>query len=273
MGDRDLRSDPPLGCPKCLNGSTIFNWHRSNADAATDSEAEAYVRSLEFIGIQKRREVYRCRKCRKEWGLDERGIFLEMLRPNEQGSWAGWIATRYEPTLEQLDRVLEIGASGENADWAGDEFREVPCRCRLHSGEEIDYCVVRFSDELPKLDNDFKRLLMIDEIKDISASEFALSRKVRKATYEAEEIRMLFSPTLIKNRTGTRFIVNGPAYFLEYEGTKGSEITLADSGHKDARLLLNFDGSMHEYGESYKKNGRPPLDLTLIAADWLEDLR
>ena len=114
---------------------------------------------------------------------------------------------------------------------------------------------------------------MIDEVQEVLTSEFALSQEVREAAMNADEIRMLYSPTLVKNGEGDRFIINGRAYFMDYEGTKGCDIALADTGHKTATLLLDFDGAMHKYGESHKHGGRPPLPLTLVAADWMECFR
>jgi len=78
---------------------------------------------------------------------------------------------------------------------------------------------------------------LLEDTYEILASEYALPAAVRKATRDAEEQRMAYAPTNVKDASGQKYTLTHEMDFFELGDVFGPEITLDDSPyHGDNRV-------------------------------------
>ena len=260
---------PTSGCPNCVDpGTRQLNWQHA-VENPEDEEYGGYPDALRFVEPLKFGELFQCRRCGKYWVLDPHQIFMTLVEPEKQDLVIEWGRRDLAPTRKQLEKLLEIGSPGVSRYGSGQTFREFPCKCRMRSGELVDYCIVHVCRSLPILDDDYTVRLM-DEVDEILDSEFALNFAVRDAAWNAREFRMMYSPTLVKNEQGRRYIINGSGYFMDYDEVVGAGISLADSGYSESLPMLDHRGSVWVPNSPDNCAGREPLPITIVLADWDE---
>ncbi len=104
-------------------------------------------------------------------------------------------------------------------------------------GKNLNLPTVKFSNQ-PPLGyhySMFKNIFFIDEVKNISESEYGISLKIRNEAEKAEEKRMGFYPTILKTKGGKKIALNGMSLFFNSYKIKGSELELANEewNHKE----------------------------------------
>lgn len=178
------------------------------------------IKLIEEIGEIK---IYQCEKCNAKFYINENmyeriiGGQIEILK-----KWS-------EKNLVCPDNLKnEIEKIGLTNDWNLD--RIAPCKIELNNGDKYEYTTLKFTN-MPPIGfhySTFKNIFFIDEVKYISKSDYGVSYEIRNQAEKSDEKRMGFYPTVLKNKDGQKFVLNGISMFFESENIKGSELELAN---------------------------------------------
>lgn len=87
----------------------------------------------------------------------------------------------------------------------------------------MDLCLFHFC-QAPPFQRYFRKVLLLSDIAEISTSELALNHDLRLASTLAGEIRMGFSPFMVKTNTGRFITYNGTTQFATTGDIKGNEV-------------------------------------------------
>jgi hypothetical protein len=160
--------------------------------------------------------------------------------------------------FEKLKDIQAVSLSSPGNDVL---HARIPCKV-ITDTEEIDFSYIYLQQGPPStLLTDNVRL--IDEIKDITKSSYALPKEIRYAAYHAPEISMGYSPAEIEAPEGRRFIIDSYREFFDWAGYKGEDMKLAKQGERlngqfvqfDIRVTTSFFGDWDDkYKDLFIKN-------------------
>lgn len=219
-----------MNCKHCENSTGFFHW----------APQDPFILAFREVKPIKFGTLVSCPGCETLFSLTaeaERADRVEMIRieKDELPALEKWNSTPLVPTPEQLKTLQIIGATPPDIYTNGSGQILVPCRCILRDGTEIDYCLLRLQ-KLPPVKSNLgdARFYLLNEVKEIFPSDFALSQAVRYATTRAEEIRMSLAPTVVIGPDGTKYYFNWTNDFIAHNGWKGDAIHTSDVSAADA---------------------------------------
>lgn len=168
--------------------------------------------------------IYQCEKCHTVF-KDKNGMY-EKVNDTYIAYLKHWESLSFELFYQFNEIIQKIQPIKVDANtW------ELPCKIVLQNDEVIDFCTLQFSSShpAPYIQSTYDKVFFSDEIKEIKESEYALSYAVRKASMEAPEIRMCYSPLSLVNDQHQHVLVNGPSLFFYKNGIKGSTLSVAEN--------------------------------------------
>lgn len=228
----------------------MFNWRLAKVGGI--KELAGYASGLNIVRKLKFGEHYSCIQCNTNWFLNENNVLMEIIPSSRMDLVEEWNGRELVPSKQIVAELKRIGATPPDVHGNMAEFVQVPCKCLTKDGRVIDFCVVTFQMK-PPIDDHYENVIFIDEVADVSESEYALSPKVRKASSDAREARMGFAPTLVQSKRGKRFVLNWTTNFFEMSGIKGKDIVLARGTLSKSMPPV--------YNEDYSR-------ITWAVADW-----
>lgn len=252
------REKKSIDCKHCGRPSTTGYSAWENKDP--------FIQAFKLEKKLKYGEMVICPVCKSKWiklfapRMDSGYVSLNPLQENDIAIFEEWNQNSYLPTKEQLKVLKKIGATPMDAYGNGSEYIQVPCKCILKDGREIDFCIVRFQ-RLPPMDVESKDIIYITDVKKILPSDYTLSPKVRLATAMAEEIRNSYAPTVVRLPTGGKWIFNWTHHFFGTTKIKG----------KDIVEVLNEDPFEARTESEAKMGSFLESNETIIYADWQEE--
>ena len=214
---RFLKRKKKIGCPNCYEENII-----SFGLDYLESKFESTIKfDYNLGGVN----LYKCEKCETSFFIREN--MYERVFPGQPELLQKWSEKKLgcPSTLKsQIDLI------GLTQNW--DSTLILPCKIELNNGQEFDFTTIRFTTQpsLGSYYNNFKNIFFIDEIKSIRQSDYALSKDIRLACMTAEEKRMGFYPTVVKNHQNIEAVINGISIFFNYNDIKGSDLELANKG-------------------------------------------
>lgn len=238
------------GCPYCENGGVSqFNWKRPSKDIL------AGLPNIRFIQQLRCGKLFACAKCAGQWYLDEEARDMHFVFPECREAVGEWNRRRLVPGPGILDALQKIGASPRPLTGRAVPLIQIPCRCTVRDGKEIDFCLVTFQ-QMPPLGKEI-RTLFIDEVVAVSESSYALPRLVRFAASRTRESGMDLLPVYARAPGGQYFDFSWCQEFFEKDDIRGRDLVLV----KDA-----------EYGKMTPERAEPydnlPDGITYVIADW-----
>lgn len=242
-------------CKHCSDSTSFSRW-----DAK-----DRFILAFEKIRDIKFGALVSCPGCGAVFAKTEAAenpgwVELNRVDKAEMPAVEAWENEILEPTTQQLEVLRAIGATPPDLYTNGSGHIVFPCRVRLKSGKELDFCLVRFQ-KLPPLQSNIygAPYLLLNEVAEIFPSDFALSREVRYATTRAEEIRMSFAPTIVMGPDNRKYYLNWTNDFIDFENWKGKDVRLSgDDGYQAMNIGAGPLGS--------GKNA-----ITYIIGDWKDD--
>lgn len=211
-----------VGCPVCYDDRTI-----SFGMDYLESNFESDIRWDKEIGGVR---ICRCLKCANPYFIED-NVYNKIL-PGQLTMLQEW-SDKDLITPNPIKAQLELIGITDN--W--NKSKVVPCKIVHKNGKTLDFTTVQFSLQPPlgHYYSNYKDIFLIDDLLSIEKSDFALSKEIREAAFKAEERRMGFYPTVLKDKYGQKIAVNGPSLFFDANNVKGSELTLANEqwNHKE----------------------------------------
>ena len=259
VGPHVFPKDEKGSCPVCdAMGLTGFDWEKAKGSEAphpVDSLQNAHdiASQLDFLRHLKFGDLYRCKLCDRRWYLNEDTPLMERVPTPRRDLLDEWDAGPLTPSNAALEVMKVIGATGCDAYGNGRGEWKVPCAVRWPDGNVSNPCVVIISKR-PPLDDWRPRVALLTGDATVDPSDYALPQEVRRATHNAIEESMGFSPTLVERIGGASALLNGAQDVLAFGDLRGSDIRLAPEGtNYDARTPI-----LHS----------PPDFITHVYCDW-----
>ncbi len=241
-------SPADVGCPRCAEGKQYIDYRWNDGDA----QKRGYVDSLREVKKLKMGSLHCCPKCNTSWYLKTWGKGIQDMCYIEERNlplleeWNNKKLKIEKPLLEKLQHIKATPLPHAY------DYIQIPCAVRLKDGSNRDFCMINIR-KMPPI-GEYQYLLM-DDVADVSESEYALSQKVRLATSLAEEITMCNAPTYVKDRNNHFYNLQYQPDFFEKDRVKGKEILLLEP--KDFP-------SFSTHGSVYSG----PQQITYVIADW-----
>lgn len=218
------------GCPNCYEQNTI-----SFGIDYLENKIIPLIQLTDEIGGIK---IYKCQKCTTQFYIN--GNMYEKIFDGQIELLKKWSEINLVCPESLKKEIEKIGLTN---DW--NLSRIAPCKIELNNGEKFEFTTIKFSNEPPLGHHytTFKNIFFIDEIKNISESDFGISLEIRNKAEKAEEKRMGFYPTILKNKQGKKIALNGISMFFNSEQIKGSELKLANEewNHKEKYIYDTKD--------------------------------
>jgi hypothetical protein len=238
--------------PKCIHcraGETIsFNWLLARTANRPEVPRDLSV----FVRETKLRQgmLLRCNICSRPWYLDEQEAFAHTIAEGRLPLVLEWTERPLQLNDVEIAALRSIGRASARLYGGGLSCHKTPCAVMTALGERIDRAIISQQQHPPI--EEWRRYRLASEITEIYPSPCALPFEVRKATANAQEVRMGFAPTIIVFPNGRKFTLNGTANFFEMPGCDATQIAVT--------------------GESYWPDRPPvyqqPADVTYFVADW-----
>lgn len=215
--------------------------------------------NIEFSTKTKNGKLGYCKSCKTWWYLDytESNIYpVYDWQMNYLTKWNSKCLNVNRKILEILEKIkaTPIDKAGNNK-----EFIDFPCKVKIN-GILHDFVILSFQ-KIPPLGERFcepKNIYFLDEIQDILPSDYMLNDSIRYASANAQEVRMGFSPTIIKDFSNNLYYINWSQCFFETNGLMGKDMILADS------FDFNKD-SISPSEDIFSK-------ITYVIGDWNDEL-
>ena len=221
--EREYEEHKKTLCSHCErpDASSYSRWNRN----------DPFIRAFNTEMTMSFGDLVSCPKCKSKWmklsnprDKNSNYVSLDFISDESVKKLEDWELMDLKVTDEQKKVLKEIGATPPDAYTNGSEFIRFPCKCILKDGRKLDMCILEFRRVMPETDEEDEPIFLND-VKEILPSEYTLSKSVRYATTQAEEIRNSYAPTVVKLPTGGKYIFNWTNHFFATTKIKGSEIT------------------------------------------------
>lgn len=233
------------GCPSCDGQRSIsFNWEFANQ--RNDNEICKYPKYLRFETDLRMGQLYYCPYCEQRWYLDDEKKFMSIVPAERLAYLKEWNNKVLKFTDEELVQLKSIGATPPDLYGNGSGVISIPCEVTDKKGNNHKKAVIRFQSG-PPIDDWQENWYFADEIASFKPSEFCLSQEVRVASSQADEVRMGFAPTRVKDKKGKQYLLNWTTEFADSLGVKGNDILLSDIKTKEMPPVIGEPATKHIY--------------------------
>ena len=227
---RLFKTEKKIGCPNCYK-KEIVSFGKDLLDNKFISEIylESKISSI---------DIFKCKKCETNFHISQN--MYEKILPGQIEILKNW----NEKSLVCPENLKnEIEKIGFSEDW--NLGKVLPSKIELKNGEKYEKTIIKFTSIPPigYFNNEFKNIFFIDDVESIEKSEFGLSKEIRIESLNAEERRMGFNPTVLRNKNDIKVVINGISLFFNSENIKGSELELANEtwDHKKKYIYDNYN--------------------------------
>lgn len=216
-----FRLEGTVACQGCHAGHLVG----FNRAQASDRDPAMPVRSgFEVSRPLRSGALYRCKRCDRPWYLSITTGLMSLVPDERMALILAWDRSRILLSPSVTARLGQIGPTPPDQYGNGGEYRETPCGVVTTAGERIDLAVVSLQSHAPF--EPWRRCRLGSEIADVYPSPHALPLAVRRATAQAEEIRMGYAPTLVEAPGGRILVLNWRSSFLVMDGIEAPQVRL-----------------------------------------------
>ena len=201
----------------------MFNW--AYAASGRDAHLAALRAQLRKEMPLKSGTLYHCPECRQRWYLDRTNVMATRVPREREALLHEWSSQVLSLGTAFVHVLASIGSIEADRYGNGRGYGHVPCAIRWADGILSDPCIVLVTD-LPPILPTQRIVKLFRHVTELRPTEFALPLEVRCATRAANELRMGFAPTAVKDPTGRVLLINGSADVFEYDGIRGKDIRL-----------------------------------------------
>jgi hypothetical protein len=170
--------------------------------------------------------LFLCPDCGRQWYLDGAREMMTVVPENKMNLIEKWTSFPLVLPPSLWAKAKLIGATPAHRIANEPHYAEVPCRVTTLAGDPIDKCLLLFSDR-PPLETLGKAMGLINDIADITPSEYALPLAVRTASGQSQETRTGSALTPVESEAGVRFNLNWTVNFFDKKGIRGKDLRLS----------------------------------------------
>jgi hypothetical protein len=202
----------------------MFSW--DYARSGRDAELAALRAHLREPVQLKSGRLYRCPDCGQAWYLDAAENMTTRVPREREAILHEWSTHALSLGDTFVEVLASIGSIEQDRYSNGRGYRRIPCAIRWTDGGVSDPCIILVTD-LPPILQTQPHVRLFGAVADVQVTDFALPLAVRCATRHADELRMGFAPTAVKDPSGRLLLVNWSADVFDFEGIRGRDIRLA----------------------------------------------
>lgn len=197
------------------------------------SNYEYYKNTLEFNVTfsqeLKSGKLGYCKSCKTYWYLDSEELNIYPVK-----DWQMDYLTKWNNKFLTIDReIFEILSKikATPIDNAGNnkEFIDFPCKIKIN-GVFHDFAILSFQKTPPVGSRFYEpmKIYFLDQLQEIEPSDYVLNDSIRYASANSPEIRMGFSPTVIKDSNDNMYYIDWSQSFFNTNELKGKDMVLGD---------------------------------------------
>jgi len=168
-------------------------------------------------------KIYRRQDNGDFWYINPKATVARLITKEQLDLFHKWDKEVLLPSDKQFQTLLEIGGLPSSKYSLVPDNLQFPALITTNSGQQIDLCLFHFS-QAPPFQRYFKKVILLNDIIDISPSELSLSHDLRLSSTLADEIRMSFYPFMVCTNKGKIITYNGITQFVSTGEMKGSDI-------------------------------------------------
>lgn len=226
-------------CATCGGSSRVIysRINRREAEEKPDSKAAKQLVGLHFVRDLKFGKLYECPLCHNWWHMDSESVWIFRVPEERREMLVEWDRSPLIPEERFRDVLREIGATGPHHYTLRSTKRlHIPCEIEWGDGTVTSRCVLILTDEAPI--DVYEQGRLMQGVRDIRKSPFTLPQDVRLESTTTEELRMDYCPTFVCTTDGEILWLNWQAFFLEWNGKKGSDFRLFGTRQTAANRLI-----------------------------------
>jgi len=206
-----------------INPQKIVEFNIQVAKTGKEKELKEINDALLFQKELSVGKVYVQRGTNNHWYINETNTLARLVRNEQIELFYEWDKKELLPSDAQFEVLSSIGGLPSTQYMMEPKSVRVPASITKLTGEVIDFCIVHFSPA-PPFQRYFHNCILLDDIKEINPSEFALSHDLRLSSMLADEIRMGFSPFVVRTNKDDLLTYNGKTQFVSEGNIRGGEI-------------------------------------------------
>jgi len=171
-----------------------------------------------------------CRTCKTHWYLDSDEKNIYPVTDWQMDYLEKWNTKSLIANSKTIELLKEIKATPIDIAGNNKEYIDFPCKVRIN--DVLHHFAIISFQKTPPVGSRFckqKTIYFIDDVQDIFPSDFVLNNSIRYATANSPEIRMGFSPTVIKDSNENLYYLNWNQSFFDTDGLKGKDMILSGS--------------------------------------------
>lgn len=234
----------------------IIEFNLQTAKEKSHSDINAIYEKFQFKENLKTGKIYQRIDNKDLWYIDTNETLATFVTTKQIDLIRNWDTENLLPTDEQLIALEKIGSTSSSPYSLYSDTLTYPCKIQTIDKKEIDLCLIVFSTS-PPLQRHYKNVMLFSQVDKIFQSELALTKELRRASTQAGEIRMSFSPFMVKTKTNKIITYDGVTHFASTGQIKGNEI----------ECEIPF-----EYSKFDTTNNVSFDDITFIIAKWDDKL-
>ena len=244
-------------CPICdgADRTVRFNWRLSSE--TSQGEFKKYTRTLLEKNPLKVGFLFECPTCGQQWYLDGLREMMTVIPRNKTALIEKWNASPLFLSSDLFKKAKSIGATPVHQNSTERNYAEVPCKVLTRKGENIDKCLLLFRNG-PPLESYGRAIGFIQDIADLTPSDYALPFEVRAASSQSKETRTGSALTPVESNQGVRFNLNWAVNFFDKKNIQGKDIHL---------LMLNPQNKR----QRFPIISEPIGDITFFMGDFNEN--
>ncbi len=222
------------------------------------------------------------------WYINPKRSIARFITKDQLGLFHKWDKQALLPTDNQLEILKEIGGLPSSQYSLYPDNLQFPASITTINGQQTDLCLFHFS-QAPPFQRYFKKVLLFSDIADIKPSEFALTHDLRLASTLSDEIRMSFSPFMVKTNKDKLITYNGITQFASTGEIKGNEIVsevefsydrfdkVKDVSFDDITFIIGkwdarLEDLFNQYRQRLERKSAPSSFLPKMGLSWLQKL-
>ncbi|HWZ21831.1 MAG TPA: hypothetical protein VNW06_04215 [Cytophagaceae bacterium] len=206
-----------------INPQRIVEFNIQIAETGKEKELKQINDALLFQKELSVGEIYLQKDTNNYWYINETNTIARLIKNKQIELFYEWDKRELLPSDAQFEILSSIGGLPSTQYMMEPKSVRVPASITKRNGEVIDFCIVHFSPA-PPFQRYFHDCILLDDVIDINPSKFALSHDLRLSSILADEIRMGFSPFVVRTNKGDLLTYNGTTQFVSDANIKGDEI-------------------------------------------------
>lgn len=216
------------GCVQCENGhididgTEMLPWDKTTLENK-DLPYQKYPQYIKFFKKLKSGDLFQCSECKSFWYYHPIFENIHLLSEEKYNYLLRWNQKEHILAEWQIEFLSEIGTY-KFIDYYSNKPYYQSIACQVYTKNKYYPKAIFTFSNFPPITSNCCEILFPEDIIKIEKSEYALSPFLINLTNNSMEIQMGVSPTIVQDKKGNLFGINGPASFFYLDNTKGCDL-------------------------------------------------